>query len=177
MRMTPLSKGERDQEQTALLDRLRAFRGRDLNVFATVARHPDLLRAWARFGGVLMNRGALPARDRELLILRTAHRCRVPYEWEHHVELATEVGVRPDDLRAAAGEVEPADPWDATLFAAADELSVVRELSEPTWASLARRYDERQLLEVCFVVGQYALIAGVVRSLGIENDPPLEVGP
>lgn len=174
MRMAPLPEGERDEEQVALLDRLRAFRGRDLNVFTTVARHPALLRAWARFGGVLMNQGALPPRDRELLILRTAHRCRVEYEWEHHAEIATEVGLGPAQLRAAAGQEQPGDEWDGTLFVAADELSGARELSDATYSALARRYDDRQLLEVCFLVGQYALIAGVVRSLGIENDPPAE---
>jgi alkylhydroperoxidase family enzyme len=172
MRMPPLPEAERDEEQAALLARLRSFRSRDLNVFTTVVRHPALLRAWARFGGVLMNSGHLPARDRELLILRTAHRCGVEYEWAHHCEIATEIGLGAEELRAAGGEAEPADEWDATLFAAADELTDARELSGATWAALTRRYDDPQLLEVCFLVGQYALIAGVVRSLGIETDPP-----
>lgn len=172
MRIAPLDAEERDDGQAALLDRLRAFRGRDLNVFATVARHPRLLRAWVRFGGVLMNEGLLPARDRELLVLRTAKRCGADYEWRHHSEIAVEVGLPAGAIQAAAGEAEPADTWDAILIAAADELTGERQLSDHTWAALARRYDERQLIEVCFLVGQYALIAGVVRSLGIENDPP-----
>lgn len=173
MRMAPLGTEERDDEQAALLDRLRAFRGRDLNVFATVARHPQLLRAWARFGGVLMNQGLLPPRDRELLILRTAKRCGADYEWQHHREIATEAGLAARAAQAAAGDVEPVDAWDVVLLAAADELTGDRRLSDSTWTALAQRYDDRQLLEVCFLVGQYALIAGVVRSLGVENDPPL----
>jgi 4-carboxymuconolactone decarboxylase len=175
-RIGPLPEAERDEEQVALLERLRGFRGRDLNVFTTVARHPALLRAWARFGGILMGRGRLPARDRELLILRTAHRCAVEYEWAHHREIAREVGLTEDDISAAAGRVAAGDAWDATLLGAADELCAYRELSDATWALLAARYDEPQLIELCFVVGQYALIAGVVRTLGIENDSPSDAG-
>lgn len=172
MRIAPLPEDRRDDDQVELLRKLRGFRGRDLNLFTTLVRHPTLLRAWARFGGQLMGRGRLPERDRELMILRTAQRCGAEYEWCHHVEIAREVGVTDDEVDAAAGNRPAADAWVAVLLVAADELCASRELSEATWTSLAAVYDERQLIEVCFLVGQYALIAGVVRSLRIESDPP-----
>lgn len=50
------------------------------NIFGTLARNPELFRSWLPFGGRLLVGGALPARNRELMILRTSVRCRCSYE-------------------------------------------------------------------------------------------------
>jgi alkylhydroperoxidase family enzyme len=50
----------------------------DNNIFSTLARHRDLFRAWLPFGGALLGGGVLPARERELLILRTGWNCASP---------------------------------------------------------------------------------------------------
>lgn len=60
----------------------------DNNIFPTLAQHPELFRAWLRFGGYLLTSGKLPGRDRELLILRTAANCRSSYEWGQHVRIS-----------------------------------------------------------------------------------------
>lgn len=54
---------------------------------ATIAHHPRLLKRWSAFGGMLLAGGALPARDREVLILRTAANTGADYEWGHHLPL------------------------------------------------------------------------------------------
>ena len=55
--------------------------GAPLNIFGTLAHHPKLLKRWLVFGNHVLAESTLPARDRELLILRTGWRCRSPYEW------------------------------------------------------------------------------------------------
>jgi DNA-binding transcriptional LysR family regulator len=101
---------------------------------------------------------AQPALSRQVRLLESELGVELLKRTTHEVEL-TEAG-------ALLLERAP------RLLAAADELCAFRELSEATWTVLAARYDEPQLIELCFVVGQYALIAGVVRSLGIETDRP-----
>ena len=76
----------RDPKTAELLEALSGFNGTELNIFATLAHHPRLLKRWSAFGGVLLYGGALPARERELLILRTGYLCRAPYEWGQHVD-------------------------------------------------------------------------------------------
>lgn len=146
----------------------------DLNIFATLARHPRLLRRWSAFGGVLLT-GELPARDRELLILRTAWHCRAHYEWAQHFGIGLAAGLSEEEI----GRI-PADPvaggWsdlDGHLLAAADELHTDARLSDATWAALAAVYTEAQLIEVCMVVGQYHLVAFTLNSLGVQPEPGL----
>ena len=50
----------------------------DLNIFRTLARHPELFQSWGPFGGFLLTRAQLPFEERELLILRTGWNCGSP---------------------------------------------------------------------------------------------------
>lgn len=43
-------------------------------------------------------------------------------------------------------------------------------IEDATWAALGERYDERQVLDVIFTVGQYHLVSRALNSLGVERD-------
>lgn len=178
-RIAPLPREDRSAEAEEVLRPLRAsFAGPDedpdsrpdANIFATLARHPRLLKRWAAFGGTLLFQGELPERDRELLILRTAWNCRAHYEWGHHVPWARRVGVTEDEVRAV-GEGPGATAWsedDALLLRAADELHEHSRIGDATWAGLVARYTPAQVVELCMVVGQYHLVAFALNSLGVQ---------
>ena len=175
-RIPPLPKDERDERQQELLDIVNPPGSPpgtgELNIFATLVRHPGLFRQWIGFGGKLLS-GKLPPRERELLILRTAWRCQAVYEWGHHVEIGQGVGVTAEEVeRVKAGPGAPGwDPFDAALLLAADELHDDSCITDATWATLAGRYDERQLVELTMVVGQYHLVSFALNSLGVQVEP------
>lgn len=169
-RIAPLPADEAGPDAAALLERLGPRRA-GMNIFATLVRHPRLLRRWSAFGGVLLD-GELPGRDRELVILRTAHRCEAHYEWTQHVRLARAAGID-DETVARVPEGPDADGWEpfeAALLRAADELHDASRIADDTWAVLAERYDERQLIELPMLVGQYHLVAFTLNSLGVEPE-------
>src|SRR3954467_10343048 len=95
-RIPPLPPDERDARTEEVLAGLRGTATEDMNLFATLARHPRLLKRWSAFGGTLLLRGELPARERELVILRTAANTGAAYEWGHHVSIARRAGVTDD---------------------------------------------------------------------------------
>ena len=174
-RIPPLPLEGRDPRTVEILDGLGGSFGRELNIFATLAHHPKLLKRWSAFGGTLLYGGRLSARDRELLILRTGYLCRAHYEWGQHVVIAREAGLADEEIeRVAAGPDATAwSPEDATLLRAADELHSDNRIADATWADLAEHYDEQQLIEICMVVGQYHLVAFTLNSLGVEPEPGL----
>ena len=153
----------------------RGIAGSDANIFTTLVRHPGLFRKWMPFGGKLLA-GKLPARDRELLILRTGWNCRAEYEWGQHVRIGLDSGLTREEIdRIPEGPASPGwDEPDATLLRAADELHERSTITDATWAALATTYDEKQLIEVCMVVGHYHLVAFTLNSLGVELDPGVE---
>ena len=175
-RIPPLPPDERDPRTEEILAGLRGQASEDMNLFATLARHPRLLKRWSAFGGTLLMRGELPARERELVIMRTAANTGAAYEWGHHVPLARRAGITDDEVLRLARPLAEGDwePGDEALVRAADELHIDNRISDGTWARLAERLSEEQLIEVCFLVGQYHLVAYTLRSLGIQPEADLD---
>jgi 4-carboxymuconolactone decarboxylase len=148
----------------------------DNNIFPTLARHPDLFRAWLRFGGYLLTSGKLSGRDRELLILRTAVRCESSYEWGQHVRISLVGGIDRETIDRVL-EGPDADGWiphEAALLRAADELHDRNRISDETWAALSETYDAEQLIEATMVVGHYHMVAFALNTFGVELDEGLE---
>jgi len=167
-RLAPLGSQELDANQADALSGV-AVSGQTVNIFATLVRHPGLFRKWMPFGGKLLA-GKLPARDRELLILRIGWQCQAEYEWGQHVPIGRSAGLTDVEIeRIKAGPyAEGWDEFDSVLLRAADELKDDSCVTDHTWALLAQRYDERQLIEVLMVVGQYQLVSGALNSLGVQ---------
>jgi alkylhydroperoxidase family enzyme len=174
-RIAPLPPDAREPRTQELLQSLRFDPAADdMNLFATLAHHPRLLKRWSQFGGLLLAGGTLPGRDREVLILRTAANCGADYEWGHHLTIGAATGLSANEMTALAGSRREAEGVDADLVRAADELHDRNMIIDTTWSALAARYDEQQLIEICMVVGQYHLVAFTLRSLGIQREDGVE---
>jgi 4-carboxymuconolactone decarboxylase len=171
-RIHPVRDDEQDEQIRELLEEVRIPGAQAVNIFETLVRHPGLYRRWMPFAGKLLG-GKLPARDRELLILRTAWHCRSPYEWGQHVRIAMDAGLSDDEIERVADGADAPDwaGFDRTVLTAADELHDDACLSDRTWAALAERYDERQLIEVPMLVGHYHMVAYALNSLGVQREP------
>jgi alkylhydroperoxidase family enzyme len=173
-RIAPLPPDEWDDETTAILSGggLRAPDGSVLNIFGTLANHPKLLKRWLVFGNHVLGKSTLPFRDRELLILRTGWNCESDYEWGQHVLIALDGGFEQADIDLVTADPDTPglDPFEAMLLRAADELHHDAVISDATWAALAERYTNEQLLDAVFTVGQYHTVAFALNSCGVQLD-------
>ncbi len=177
-RLTPLplaEMSERTREQLAR-NNLIPDGNEPLAIFATLARHPKLLASWLPFGGRLLAGGSLDRRFTELIILRTAYNANNIYEWGQHVEISRALGIEQTTIeRIAAGpEAQGWSPLEALLLRATDELHENRYISGATWDALAGSLDEAQLIELCFLVGHYEMLAMFLRTVGVQLEPGKE---
>ncbi|MGE0136917.1 MAG: carboxymuconolactone decarboxylase family protein [Ilumatobacteraceae bacterium] len=171
-RIAPLLGDDQTPEVKELLGQV-LDGGPVVNLFATLVRHPKIFRRWIAFGGALLYRGELSLRDRELLVLRTAWNTQSDYDWGHHARIAREAGLSEDEIEALIVGPDGAG-WsehESAVLRAADELHHDSGISESTWTTLAATYDERQLIEVCMLVGQYHIVCYSLNSLQIEREP------
>jgi alkylhydroperoxidase family enzyme len=142
------------------------------NIFTTLGRHRRLFRRWLPFAGALMPGGTLPRADTELLILRVAHNCGSEYEWRHHERLARVAGLGREDVERVRHGPDAAG-WSERqqlLLRGADELHAERRLSDSVWAELRPLYSDRELIELCMLVGHYEMLAMTLNSLGVQPD-------
>ena len=174
-RISPLSDSELNDDTRELLEGLRRD-GQLYNIFRTLARHPQLLKRWLVFGNHVLAKSTLPARERELVILRMGWLCRAEYEWGHHVAIGKKVGLNADDIeRAAKGpDASGLDPFESALLRAVDELHANTFISDSTWRALSERYTTEQLMDLLFTAGQYKLVSMVLNSLGVQLEEGFE---
>jgi alkylhydroperoxidase family enzyme len=68
-------------------------------IFKTCLRNPELCRNWMPLTSYLLSAAStVPARDKELLILRTAWLCRADYPWAGHFSVGKRVGFTDEDI-------------------------------------------------------------------------------
>ena len=146
------------------------------NVLTTLLRHPTLTGPFLVYNAVLLSAPTIDPRQRELMVLRVAWRTRSTYEWLQHVRLARSVGITDDEIAAVGVGASDGSwgPLDADLLAATDQLLDDHRIDDGTWTRLAEHLDDRQLIEVTFVVGTYTCLAMVFNSLGLALDADLQ---
>jgi alkylhydroperoxidase family enzyme len=171
-RLAPLEEVKWDEEQTKLLAPYKNEDGNILNVATTLARHPKLFERFMTFAMYILQEQTLPDRDREILILRIGWLCQAKYEFGQHTLSGKSVGLTDEEiLRITKGPNESGwSTFDAALIRATDELYNDAIISDETWKILSERYNEKQLIDVIFTVGQYNLVSWALNSMGVQLD-------
>jgi 4-carboxymuconolactone decarboxylase len=169
-RLAPLTESQWDEKQTGLLTPYERSDGSVLNVLTTISRHPGLFERFMPFVLYVLQEQTLPARDREMLILRIGWLNQAKYEFGQHTLGGKRAGLTEDEiLRITKGPDDPGwNDIDAALIRAADELYHDAIISDSTWNTLSERYDEKQLMDVVFTVGLYNLVCWALNSFGVQ---------
>jgi 4-carboxymuconolactone decarboxylase len=171
-RIAPLSDDEMTAEQEEALRPVRNGTMGVLNIFRTLARAPKALNRFNEWGGyVLSRRNDLPAREREIVILRVGYLCRSGYEFTQHTRIGLQSGLTDAEIeaikRGADGGWSAAD---AALIRAADELHADQFVTDATWNELRAHWTEKQCMDVVFTVGQYTQVSMILNTFGVQLD-------
>ena len=141
-----------------------------LNVYRTMAHHPDLLAAWAPLRAHVVTNPSLTPDQSEVVILRTGHRLGAAYEWAHHVHRGRKIGM--DDARIAsiAGPLAAMTAADATLARAVDDLFDTRRLSPASQQALVDLVGAQGMFDLIATVGFYSVLGFIVESFDTPID-------
>ena len=146
--------------------------GRPLNIFATMAHNPRLLKRFMPFGGYFLNKGTVPAREREIVILRVGHNTGSVYEFGQHTVIGLREGLTEPEIAALVREPDD-HGWtrkERTLIDMADEICAHDCVGERTWSALRDDWDDAQLCELVFLAGEYRMVAGFLNTMGVQLD-------
>lgn len=136
-----------------------------LNIFRTLAHNRPLFKAFLALGSKLLAESSLPAREREIVILRTGWQSGSEYEFGQHTSIGRDAGLTDAEIARLADAGDGAwDEDDAALVAMVDELCSDDAVTDRTWARLAGRWSESDLLELVVLTGFYRLVSGLLNS-------------
>ncbi|MEP7209364.1 MAG: carboxymuconolactone decarboxylase family protein [Alphaproteobacteria bacterium] len=168
-RLGPVPATHRTEAQRDML----ASRG-DLNIYKTLAWHPDLYNRWSPLGQFILNGSSIQPRHREMAMLRMGWLCQAEYEWAQHARIAQGApGLTKTDIHAIA-EGPGAKSWsalDAAVLTMTDELRYDAIISDKTWTALRAGYSDQQIMELLFTAAQYQLVSMALNTLGVQDEP------
>lgn len=178
-RIAPVSDADATPEQMTLMAG-RKGNGVILNVYRTLVNAPQAAEAFLKWGRyVLSERNDLPARQREILILRTGWLCRSGYEWTQHVRVGKGAGLTDAEVERIklGSEAEGWSEQDKCLLTASDELHKDFFISTKTWNELGKHFSDKQRMDVVFTCGQYTQVSMFLNSFGVQLDPGQTLDP
>lgn len=167
-RIEPLPESEWTDEVREQMPKTADGKVRPLNIFATLGRHPKLLKRWLVFGNHVLAKSSLPARERELVILRIGHLCKSEYEFHQHTRIGLASGLTRDEIAKLTRDASEWTGKDASLVRAADELHADQMISDETWRELSQHWNQQQLMDLVFAIGQYTLVSMVLNTFGVQ---------
>ena len=161
-------------EVAEMLEALRFGMPEPLALFRTLAHAPRVLDRVRRGG--LLDRGPVPLRLRELVILRTTARCGAGYEWGVHVAaFAAKARLTDDEVRATAllpaGSIGPFEGTDALALRLADALHDHATIDPALHEALAAAFSPDVRIELVALAGFYHLVSFEVNALGVAPEP------
>jgi len=178
-RIAPVKDDALDADQKEILAPM-AANGPVLNIFRTLVNAPKAAKAFLSWGNyVLSRRNDLPAREREIVVLRIGFLCRAGYEWTQHVPIGKRSGLTDEEIaRIKAGPDAPG--WtaaDRALMQASDELHADQFITNATWAALKAHFTDKQCMDLVFTAGQYTQVSMMLNSFGVQLDPGQTLDP
>lgn len=151
----------KDADWPAPIEDLRSGFAGALNVYRTMAYHPDLVRAWAPLRQHIVKDSALGLERSELVILRSAYRMGSAYEWAHHVSRARALGM--SDERIAAMRSKP-EGEDGLIAEAVDCLFDKRRLPLDLEEKLADQIGRAAVFDLIATVGFYSVLGYILMT-------------
>jgi alkylhydroperoxidase family enzyme len=123
------------------------------------------------FSNHVLFKSTIPAREREIAILRTGWLCQSEYEWAQHEVIGTEAGLTPEEIqRIKKGPEAEWSALDKLILTATDELYHDKKISDSTWIALTSHWNDQQMMDLVFAVGQYTLVSMALRTFGVPLD-------
>lgn len=172
MRIEPIIPGTRPElaEQEA---RIAAARGRVSLLYQVLLNSPPVAHGWEQMLSAIRNHNSLPARLRELVILRVAVLNDAPYEFDAHVPHALEAG-----LSQAAVDATRQEPLPTPGPFAADELlalaytdAMTRHIQVPDalFERVRAQWEGQALVDITATVAAYNMVSRFLTALHIGH--------
>ena len=175
--LAPEERTERQQEildeiSMVVVDGVRKPR-EDKDALEILIRHHELYLAHMGVAKKFLSDGEMPIRDRELAVLHIGWLSQAPFEWGSHVKISKRNGITSEEIERVT-EGSSAKGWnkrDRAIIRAMEELHLDSMISDETWADLQQFYNDKKLIELVILAGQYKTVAYYQNALRLPMAP------
>ncbi|HEY4068091.1 MAG TPA: carboxymuconolactone decarboxylase family protein [Burkholderiaceae bacterium] len=154
-----------------------AFKGLSpLNLRLVLAQDPGLSVAFQGMAHVVLFKGSISERDREIAIIRTGALTRSEYEWGMHVSIYAEkcglTEAHIDELTLGGRSAHLWTDKELAIIRMVDELHHHSTVGDATWAALQAHWPPAEIVQLILASSFYHMAAFFLNSTAV----PLETG-
>jgi uncharacterized peroxidase-related enzyme len=178
-RISRLDRSEVSPETAALYDKIFAVRGNVPNMFRVMAHRPEIFATMQAHFAAVLNTGTVPAKLKELVIVRTSQINETPYCLASHTTLARKLGWTDDQLAHLADWTRRQDFTPAEKAALRLAETVTRDansVSDEQFAELRGFYSEGEIVELLCSIGLFNYFNRFNNALQMQPTKPGEGG-
>jgi alkylhydroperoxidase family enzyme len=150
--------------------------GRLINIYRMLLHSPRLAETWFDHIGAVRWETDLDGQAREVAIIRIGYLNRIDYVIKAHVmRLAAPEGLTEEQCEALK-DWQPSDLFDDRLravLALTDAMTRDVQVSQAVFDDLKPHFNERQIVELCVLIGAYNMHTRVLAALDIDPEGAL----
>jgi 4-carboxymuconolactone decarboxylase len=171
-RLPDINRDALTPDDQAVWDRIAAVRTGVRGPFGVLMHVPALADRVAALEDYFRFNAALPAVDRELVIMATAREMVARYPWARHEARGREVGTRTEAIEAVRrnGTLEQLTARERLLVEIVRTLLRTHALPDALYARALAELGRQQLIETVALAGHYSLIGLTVNAFAVA--PP-----
>jgi len=165
--------GEERSDLAPFIARVKAERGRLINLYRVLMNSPPVAERWLDFNSAIRYTTSLDAALREMIILRVSILNGAEYQARiHGASHALQAGLSTAQI-AALADWQPSTlftPAQRAALAWTDAMTRDIEVPDALHAELRRHFDDRAVVEITVLAGAYNMHTRVARALRIEPE-------
>jgi len=163
---------EQDHPELApLIARIRAERGKLLDLYKVLLHSPAVMEGWLSFFTAIRQKTKLAGRYRELAILRVAILNAADYEYQAHLPFALKEDTTREQIDALeAWQVSPLfDAAERAVLAYTDSMTREIRVSDALFAEVERHFDAQDLVELTATIAGYNLVSRFLEAMQVHH--------
>lgn len=168
----PLQNEHTKPEAAELVGRIKAERGRLLNLYGTLLNAPEIADGWLKLFTAIRQKSQLSDRYRELAIMRVAILNRADYEYRAHIPFALKAGLTQAQLDALPNwrESQAFEANDRAVIQYTDTMTRDIQVPDEVFAPLKTFLSDRELVELTATVAGYNLVSRFLEAARVPHE-------
>lgn len=165
--------GEEHKDLAPFIARVKAERGKLINLYRVLMNSPTVAAGWLDFNTVVRYKTSLDAALREMIILRVSILNGAEYQARiHGASHALKAGLSAEQI-AALGEWQDSKlftPAQRAALAWTDAMTLQIDVPDALHDDLKQHFDDQAVTEITVLAGAYNMHTRVARALRIEPE-------
>ena len=158
-------------ELAPLVARIKAERGKVLDLYKVLLHSPAVMEGWLGFFTAIRQKTKLGGRYRELATLRVAILNGADYEYRAHLPFALKEGATREQIAALkAWQVSPLfDAAERAVLAYTDTMTKEIQVPDELFAEVQKHFDAQELVELTAAVAGYNLVSRFLEAMQVHR--------